>query len=350
MTSNFIRRALYLIPLVVVMGAGCTAGVEPTVVPALVSTSVPAAGDTVFVASDAWATATGASFELFSVGGSSRPTQLTFCPGCQVLSAAPSLDRNRVALRRVDNDTNRDGRLDDLDRVSLLLVDLSRQIEGPFLPDGWTNSSVDWASDGSFLIHTSSPDGSVDDLFQMDANAQNNQRLLNTPNVRERGGRLDAAISRVVYERIDGLGAGKSEIWIFGSTTNQGKLTDSGITGELLPGSLYLVGSDAGPDYSPDAANVVFRRLTSTSVAGGTWDILTVPAAGGAPRVLASGPQYRSNPDWSKDGIVFSESNPTTGGVDVIAIDPASGARRVLQSFGRGYRAVSPRWIAGIAG
>lgn len=350
MTSNFIRRALPLIPMAAVLGAGCTAGIEPTVVPSFVSTSIPASGDTVFVASDAWATTAGASFELFSVGGGARPTQLTFCPGCQVLSASPSLDRNRVALRRVDNDTNRDNRLDDLDRVSLLLLDLARQIEGPFLPDGWTNSSVDWASDGSFLIHTSSPDGGPDDLYQIDANAQNNQRLLNTPDVRERGGRLDAAISRVVYERIAGLGAGRSEIWIFNSSTNQVKLTDSGITGELLPGTLYLVGSDAGPDYSPDASNVVFRRLTSTSVAGGAWDILTVPAVGGVPRVIASGPQFRSTPDWSKDGILFSESNPTTGGVDIVAIDPATGTRRVLQSFGRGYRAGAPRWIAGIAG
>ncbi len=331
-----------------VLGAGCTAGIEPTVVPAFVSTSIPASGDTVFVASDAWATTAGASFELFSVGGSSRPTQLTFCPGCQVLSASPSLDRNRVALRRVDNDTNRDTRLDDSDRVSLLLLDLGRQIEGPFLPDGWSNSSVDWASDGSFLIHTSSSDGGPDDLYQMDSNALNNQRLITTPNVRERGARLDAAISRAVYERIDGIGAGRSEIWVFG--TGQGQLTNSGITGELLPGTFYLVGSDAGPCFSPDGNTVVFRRLTSTAAPGGTWDILTVPAGGGTPTVLTTGAQFRSTPDWSKDGIVFSESNPATGGTDIVAIDPATGTRRVVQSFGRGYRAGAPRWIAGIAG
>lgn len=348
MTFNFIRRALPLIPLAAVLGAGCTAGIEPTVVPAFVSTSVPASGDTVFVASDAWATATGASFELFSVGGGSRPTQLTFCPGCQVLSASPSLDRNRVALRRVDNDTNRDNRLDDLDRVSLLLLDLGRQIEGPFLPDGWSNSSVDWTSDGSFLIHTSSPDGGPDDLYQIDSNALNNQRLITTPNVRERGARLDAAVTRAVYERIDGIGAGRSEIWMFGG--GQGQLTNSGITGELLPGTLYLVGSDAGPSFSPDGNTVVFRRLTSTAAPGGTWDILTVPAGGGTPTVLTAGAQFRSAPDWGREGIVFSESNPATGGTDVVVIDPSTRARRVLQSFGRGYRAESPRWIAGIAG
>lgn len=349
MTSNSIRRAFIACLLAAAMGSACTAGIEPTVAPVFVSTSVPASADTVFVASDAWSTRPGGTFELFSVGGGSQATRLTFCTGCQAISATPSLDRTRLALRRVDADTNQDTRLDENDRVTLLIVDLARQIEGPFLPGGWSTSSVDWASDGSFLVHTSSPDGSGDDLYQIDSNALNNQRILTTPLVRERGARLNAAISRVVYERIDGLGAGRSQIWVFGASAAQVQLTDSGITGELLPGTLYLVGSDAGPDYSPDGATVVFRRLTSTAVPGGAWDILTVPATGGAPTVLVSGPQFRSTPDWSKDGIVFSETN-ASGGTDIVAVDPATRARRVLQSFGSGYKAGAPRWIAGIAG
>ena len=329
---------------------GCTAGVAPTVTPVSATTSVAPIADTVFIASDAYGTRPGSPFELFSVGGGATATRLTFCSGCPALGAAPSKDRTRVALRRVKSDSNRDGKLDDQDRVTLLLLDLARQIEGPFLPDGWSTSSVDWSSDGTAIIHTSSPDGSPDDLFLMDANGQNNARLLSTPNTRERGGRLNPAINRVVYERIDGIGAGKSEIWIFVSSISQAKLTDSGITGEPLAGSLYLVGSDAGPDYSPDGGSIVFRRLTSNAVAGGAWDILTVPAAGGTPRVLVSGPQSRSNPDWSKDGIVFAEQNLITGGTDVVVVDPSTGARRVLQAFGNGFKAGSPRWIAGIAG
>ncbi len=350
MTLTPVSRALLLLALASAAVLGCTAGVAPTVAPVQSSTAVPASADSVFVVSDAWAPKVGSTFELFSVGASSQPTRLTFGTPSQSLGASPSLDRSRVALRRVNADTNRDGRLDDSDRVSLLLVDLAKQIEGPFLPDSWTTSSADWASDGTFLIHTSSPDGSGDDLYQIDSNAQNNQRILFTPNARERGARLNAAVTRVVYERIDGLNAGKSEIWVFVSSTNLTKITDSGITGDLLAGTLYLVGSDAGPDYSPDGTAVVFRRLTSNSVAGGAWDILTVTTAGGTPRVIASGPQFRSNPDWSKDGIVFSEANLTTGGTDIVVVDPSTGVRRVLQSFGSGYKAGAPRWIAGIAG
>jgi hypothetical protein len=330
--------------------SACTAGVAPTITAAAASTAIPAAGDTVFIASDAWSTLAGATFELFSVGAGSQPTRLTYCTGCQALSAAPSLDRTRIALRRVTADTNRDGKLDEFDRTSLLLVDLARQIEGPFLSDAWSTSSVDWASDGTFLVHTSSADGGPDDMYQIDSNAQNNQRILFTPNVRERGARINTAITQVVYERIDGAGPGKSEVWVFISSTNQVKISDSGIVGEQLPGSLYLVGSDAGPDFSPDGASVVFRRLTSTSVPGGAWDILVTTSAGGAPRVIASGPQFRSAPDWSKDGIVFSEQNLSTGGTDVVGIDPATNARRVIQSLPRGFKAVAPRWIAGITG
>lgn len=348
MTWTSASRALLLISLAGATVQGCTAGVAPTLAPVFSATLPPGAGDTVFIVSDAWAPRTGSTFELFALGASSPATRLTFGTPSQSLGATPSRDRSRVALRRVSADTNRDGRLDDSDRVSLLLVDLAKQIEGPFLPDGWTTSSADWATDGTFLIHTSSPDSSGDDLYQIDANAQNNQRILFTPDVRERGARINPAVTRVVYERIDGLNAGKSEIWIFTSSASQTKITDGGAPGGLLAGTLYLVGSDAGPDYSPDGASVVFRRLTSNSVAGGAWDILTVPVAGGTPRLLASGPQFRSTPDWSKDGIVFSETNLATGATDVVVIDPSTGARTVLQSFASGYKAGAPRWIAGI--
>src|SRR6187455_1893819 len=135
MTFISSSRAIILIALAATSGA-CTAGVQPTVPPTQASSTVPAASDTVFLTSDLWSPKPTTIFELFSAGGS-QPTRLTFCTGCQALSVAPSLDRNRVALRRVTLDTNNDGRLDDFDRVTLLLVDLARQIEGPFLPDGW---------------------------------------------------------------------------------------------------------------------------------------------------------------------------------------------------------------------
>jgi len=346
----FTSRAFIVLAFAATVFSACTAGVAPTATASTASTAVPNAADTVVVSTDAWSSKPGAVFELFSVGASSQPTRLTTCTGCQTLSAAPSLDRNRVAVRRVTTDANKDGRLDEFDRVTLLLVDLARQIEGPFLPDGWTTSGVDWASDGTFLVHTSSPDGRPEGLYTVDANGQNNQLIISDPNVRVRGGRIHPAKNRAVYERIEGVGAGRSAIWAGNSNSGQAQLTNSGITGDLLPNTLYLVGSDAGADYSPDGNSVVFRRLTSIAVPGGAWDILVVPAVGGTPTVIASGSRFRSDPDWGKDGIVFAESNPTSGGTDLIVIDPASGARKVLQSFASGYKATAPRWIAGVAG
>jgi len=338
------RSAFILVPLAAAIVSGCTAGVPPTGTAQLATTAVPAPLDKVFLVSDAWAARGGTTFELFSAGGLT-PSRLTFCEGCQALSASPSLDRNRVALRRVSNDTNRDGRMDEFDRTTLLLVDLSRRLEGPFLPDGWSTSSADWSSDGSFLLHTSSPDGRTDGLYSVDANSQNNQLIIYDANVRVRGARLNTSITRATYERIASAGVGKSEIWTGVSNVNQLKITDGGPVGAQLPNSLYLVGSDAGPDYSPDGASIVFRRLTSTAVAGGTWDIMVVPSVGGTPRVIATGALFRSEPDWSRDGIVFAEANPATNTMDIVVIDPDTGTRRVLQAFAAGFRATSPRWI-----
>ena len=349
MTAFPRRSALVSIAATTVAIGACTAGVEPTVIPTLISSSAPAATDTVFVPSDVWGTRGGGAFELFSMGGRPTPTRLTYGAGSQVLGAAPSRERNRILLRRVNSDNNNDGRLDEFDTVSLLLVDLARQVEGPLLPAGWSTTSADWASDNETVVHTSTADGGPEDLWAMDSFGTDNRRLTTTPGVRERGGRVNSTVTRVVYERIDGAGAGKSEVWVFVSPTNLVRLTEGGAIGAQLPNTLYLVGSDAGPDYSPDDSNVTFRRLTSTSVAGGAWDILVVPATGGAPRVLASGPQFRSNPDWNKEGIVFAEQNLTTGGTDVVAIDPNTGVRRVLQSLATGFRASSPRWISNLA-
>jgi len=344
-------RAFFILALAIMAFPACTAGVAPTVIPSLSSTATPAPLDTVFLASDAWSSKPTTVFELFSVGTpGSQPTRLTTCAGCQALGASPSLDRNRVALRRVVGDSNRDGRLDELDRVSLLLVNLARQIEGPFLPDGWTTSGVDWSADGTFLVHTSSPDGDPEGLYTIDANATNNQLIIFDANVRLLGARINPSMTRAAYERIASTGPGKSEIWIGNSQVSQTKVTDGGPVGELLPNSLYLVGSDSGPDYSPDGNTLAFRRLTSASVPGGAWDILTVPIAGGTPTVVASGPVFRSVPDWSKEGIVFAESNTATGGTDIVVIDPATNARKVLQSFASGYKAIAPRWIAGVTG
>jgi hypothetical protein len=346
MTSS---RALILMPLLAAIASGCTAGVAPTGTASIVTTAVPAPLDKVFLVSDSWATRAGSTFELFSAGGL-VPSRLTFCEGCQALSASPSRDRNRVALRRVTTDTNRDGRMDEFDRTTLLLVDLQRRLEGPFLPDGWSTSSADWSSDGTFILHTSSPDGRTDGLYTVDANTQNNQNIIYDPNVRVRGARLNNSITRAVYERIASASVGKSEIWTGVSNANQFKVTDGGVVGAQLPNSLYLVGSDASPDYSPDGLNIVFRRLTSTAGTNGTWDIMIVPSTGGTPRVLVSGALYRSEPDWSGEGIVFSEANPTTGGMDIVVINPETNERRVLQAFGGGFRATAPRWIAGISG
>lgn len=329
---------------------GCEAAVTPSSTATNAQLARPRDLDSAFVAGDFYAARPGALFQLFAIGGAPAASQMTFCNPCLALEGIPSADRTRVALRRVSSDTNKNGRLDEGDRVSLVLLDLARQIEGPFLPDTFSTQSADWSATGGFLVHSSTaPGGTVEDLYNVESNAQNNQPLLSTPAVRERSARINPAVSRIAYERIDGVGAGKSEIWIYQGQFQQARLTSGAATaGELLPGTLYLVGSDTGPAYSPDSTQVAFRRLVSTATPGGAWDIMAIgTAAGSTPRLIAGADsRFRSNPDWNKEGIVFTEVVPGGGGARVVVVDPTTGAQRVLHSIAAGFNAGAPRWIS----
>jgi hypothetical protein len=345
-----VRPTRCFLPLAAVAGLSlsCEAGQTPSSPAVQSQLGRPRDRDVAFVAGDFHGMRPGSALQLFAVG-SGAPTQLTFCGSCLILEAIPSPDRLRTAVRRVTLDTNRNARFDDGDRVNLALLDLSRQIEGLLIPDTFSVQSADWSSTGGFLAHASiGPEGGMEDLYQVESNGQGNTRLLQTPTIRERGVRINPAITRIAYERIDGTGAGKSEIWTYQGAFQLARLTSGGPeSADVLPGTFYRVGSDAGPAYSPDSAQVAFRRLAALGPPGGAWDIMTIAVApGSAPRVIAGGDgRFRSNPDWGRDGIVFTETDPATGLSWVVAVDPASFARRVLQAVPPGFTTLDPRWI-----
>ena len=136
-----------------------------------------------------------------------------------------------------------------------------------------------------------------------------------------------------------------SAAYIFRSGTSQVRVTSGGDPGEALAGTPYLVGGDADPDYSPDGLSLVFRRLTSTGNGGlGMWDIMTIRIDRTNLTTIASGPVFRSAPDWGPKGILYSEIDKLSGLARLIVIQPDGTGRRVLATL-NGFDIASPRWL-----
>jgi TolB protein len=312
--------------------------------------TVPPGPDAALVfTSDSYAAAGGAPREVFAVeAGGAGLTRLTFCNEgerrCDTAEAAPAPDRVRVAMLRVREDADGDGRLDEGDGQELAISDLSRGVEGQIFGQGTRVGGVDWSVLGDVLVYSASGEAGLEDLFRVDPNGQNNRNLTVTADVRERRPRIDPTGSVAVYERIDA--SGKGQIFIFNSTQSQFRVTPGGPGTAALAGTPYVVGSDADPDYSPDGRSIVFRRLTDTGNGGlGTWDVMTVRADGTSPTVVAAGPAFRGAPDWGTLGIVFPEVAAAAGTAHLVVVAPDGTGRRVIVSVPAGQQISNPRWL-----
>jgi dipeptidyl aminopeptidase/acylaminoacyl peptidase len=310
-------------------------------------TVAPRADATVVYTSNGYATRPGSPDEVFAAGeGGAGVTRLTFCNNdtrrCSSLEAAPAPDRFRVALRRVDADGNKDGQLTAADGEALLVVDLSRSVEGGLLQSNARVSGIDWSPTGDVLVYSAAGEGGIEDLYRADPNGQNTRNLTSTNTVRERRPRIDPSGSAALFERIDV--DGKGQIWLFSSTGAQVRVTAGGDGGAALAGTPYVVGSDADPDYSPDGRSVVFRRLTGTgNGALGTWDIMTARLDGSAMTTIVTGAAFRGAPDWGPKGIVFPESDSASARLVLVQGDGSG--RQVLVTLGSSFDISYPRWL-----
>jgi Tol biopolymer transport system component len=340
------RRALLLV-IAAALGACSTNPGNPFA--NSTQTVVPRAEAAIVFTTNSYSPVAASPRELFAVEASGGGlTRLTFCNidprRCDTAEAAPAPDRRRMALLRVSDDANGDGRLTGADGQALLVVDLSRGVEGPLFPQSSHLSGIDWSRGGEVLVYSADGDGAVEDLFRADPNGQNNRNLTATFNVRERRPRIDPSGSVAVYERIEA--DGKGQIFIFSSTLAQTRVTSGGPAGAALAGTPYVVGADADPDYSPDGRTLVFRRLTDTGNGGlGSWDVLTVRPDGTALAVVASGPAFRGAPDWGPQGIVFAEVDVAAGTSQLVVVQPDGTGRRAILSLPAAVTVSNPRWL-----
>ena len=310
-------------------------------------TVAPRADATIVYTSNAYATRPGSPDEVFAVGdGGAGVTRLTFCNNdnrrCSSVEAAPAPDRFRVALRRVDTDSNKDGQLTAADGEALLVVDLARSVEGGLLQSNARVSGIDWSPSGDVLVYSAAGEGGIEDLYRADPNGQNTRNLTSTNTVRERRPRIDPSGSAALFERIDV--DGKGQVWLFTSTGAQVRVTTGGDGSAALAGTPYVVGSDADPDFSADGRSVVFRRLTGTGNGGlGTWDIMTARLDGTDITTIVTGPAFRGAPDWGPKGIVFPEVDGTSSRLVLVQGDGTG--RQVLVTLGSSFDISYPRWL-----
>lgn len=311
-----------------------------------VTTPIPA-GAAVIFSSNSYGSP-GAPNELFAIEASGAGlTRLTFSnqPGrpCANLEAALAPDRSRAAVRRVLTDSNRDGRLDARDDAGLAFVDFSRSLEVSLLPETAKVSGIDWSPAQSpgqeLLLLSGAGEGGLDDLFTLAPNGTNRQIITNSADLRERRPRFDPSGTTAVYEQIDATG--KAQVYLLGPF----QITAGGPGAEPLPGTPWVVGSDADPDLSPDGPLAVFRRLTGIGNGGlGTWDVMIVNVTNGSLTTVVSGPAYRGAPDWGPQGIVFAEVE-AGGGPRLVVVQPDGSGRRVLLTVGSSFDLSSPRWL-----
>jgi Tol biopolymer transport system component len=100
---------------------------------------------------------------------------------------------------------------------------------------------------------------------------------------------------------------------------------------------LTTLAGDGDPTWSPDGRRIAYRRNGPTS-----FDLWTVPAAGGKPRPLLGTPKANElSPDWSPDGKRMAFDSSRGHRIQIWVMNLASRVARPVTS-GRG--SFSPDW------
>jgi Tol biopolymer transport system component len=329
-----------LVAAIVLLAAGCgnNAGNPFN---QLAASRPPSADAALEFVSGSWAEPTGQARVLLALSADgSTLERLTTCSTdadpCDFLQAAPSPDRLRIVAIRTTPGAEAGAN-------GLYFTDLARGVETALFATRRVDS-VDWSSDGSFILYSAQgAQSTAEDLFYSLPNGTQEQNLTQTPSVRELNPRVDPFGQTAVYEKIDDSGV--SRIALFPDTP----LTSGPATGPALPGTPYVVGADANPVFAPDGRSIAFRRLTGVGNGGlGAWDLLTLRLDGSsAPVVIATGAVFRGAPDWGAQGILCVETDAAAGRSELVLLQPDGSGRTVLRTEDAGYRMGSPRWLPG---
>jgi Tol biopolymer transport system component len=310
---------------------------------------IPAWAD-ILLASNMHAPGEGAPRGVYALSSTDgRLDQLTFpsasLPERDHARLVPTSDANRiVVLER----TAEDGEPYPGDPSgSAVFLDLDRGVRSVLSSADAFVTGIDASPVASLVVFSAHAAGLGSDIYWRELSSTNvtTQALTQTADVGERHPRFDRSGSFIVHEWHKANAP--STIWILFSVDSSRPVTQGGTGEGSLPGTPYGVGSDADPCFSPDNAWIAFRRLMSTDDGRyGDWDILTIDSSGEQPpHVIVTGRGYRGAPDWSTQGIVFTERDPSSGRWSLVAVDADGSNRRSLLTREAPTRFDSPRWI-----
>jgi Tol biopolymer transport system component len=308
------------------------------------SPSQPPSPDAVLLfVSSSWADAPGQPRELFaSNADGSEVERLTSCTQaakpCDMLKVAPSATRSRVAAVRTTPDSEPGA-------AGLYFMDLDRGVETVIVARRRV-TGVDWSTSDAFLIYSATDETGNEDLYTVAPNGDQDSPLTTTLDVHERNPRLHPQGISAVFEASDATHLGGVGIVLSDGST--AFVTPGGAPGaEPLPGTPYVVGSDADPVFSPDGVSLAFRRLSATGNGGrGVWDLYTFSSIDTEPQLLVGGGSvFRGAPDWGPDGIVFVETDAAASESRLVVVQPDGSGRTVLHVENSAYEMASPRWL-----
>jgi WD40-like Beta Propeller Repeat len=175
-------------------------------------------------------------------------------------------------------------------QYNLELITIATAVRTLVLADAYWAS---WSPDGTKLVFARIVNGNDQDLYSININGTNLQRITNTPTLIEDKPSWSPDGTRIAYTGF---------FYVTDPNTNVPRLRSEVYTLNLSNGSTTQVtasGRSSEPDWSPDGTEIVYSRgIMTANGEFNSGDIYRVGQSGGTPTQLTTDSNRESQPSW----------------------------------------------------